>query len=42
MPRQAKLDCAGTVHHVMIRGLKNEELWPASEIETILFRDWGD
>ena len=42
MPRQARLDCAGTLHHVMIEGLKNEGWWTISKIETILFRDWGE
>jgi len=26
MPRQAKLDCPGTLHHVMVRGIERRRI----------------
>ena len=39
MPRQARLDVPGTLHHVMIRGIEGANIfWDDKDRERFLFR----
>jgi hypothetical protein len=41
MPRQARLDTPGTLHHVIIRGIERKEIVKDDHDRQILFIVWG-